>query len=124
MYTVQLSDGSRHELSANIIAVILCAQVYEQGHQQLIFQEITGHWTNAEYENNIPVKTGSNFHLPKTTKGWEIQVTFHDESTAWLPMHEGRMSNPIELAEYAVLSWLADEPAFCMVGAVCTLYVL
>jgi membrane-bound lytic murein transglycosylase MltF len=68
MYTVQLSDGSHHELSANIIAENLYAKVNKQGHQQLIFQEIIGHWTNAEYENDMPVKTGSNFHLPKTTK--------------------------------------------------------
>jgi hypothetical protein len=36
MYTVQLSDGSHRELSANIIAENLYAQVNEQGHQQLI----------------------------------------------------------------------------------------
>jgi hypothetical protein len=112
MYTVQLSDGSHHELSANIIAENLYAQVNEQGHQQLIFREIIRHRTNEEFTNEMPIKTGSNFHLPKTTKGWEIQVSFWDESTAWLPMNEVQMSNPIELAEYAVMSWIAKEPAF------------
>jgi hypothetical protein len=54
----------------------------------------------------------SNFHLPKTMKGWEIQVSFRNESTAWLPMNEVRMSNPVELAEYTVMSRIAKEPAF------------
>jgi hypothetical protein len=112
MYTVQLSDGSHRELSANIIAENLYSQVNEQGHQQLIFWEIIGHRTNEEYTNEMPIKTGSNFHLPKTTKGWEIQVSFCNKSTAWLPMNKVRMSNPIELAEYAVMSWIAREPAF------------
>jgi hypothetical protein len=62
---------------------------------------------NAEYVNNILIKTGSNFHLPKTTKGWEIQVGFRDESTAWLPMNEVQISNPIELEEYTVMSQIA-----------------
>jgi hypothetical protein len=109
MYTVQLSDGSHCELSANIIAENLYAQVNEQGHQQLIFWEIIGHRTNGEYTNEMPIKTGSNFHLPKTTKGWEIQVSFCNKSTAWLLMNEVRMSNPIELAEYAVMSRIAKE---------------
>jgi hypothetical protein len=65
MYTVQLSDGSHHELSANIIAKNLYSQVNEQGHQQLIFWEIIGHRTNEEYTDEMPIKMGSNFHLPK-----------------------------------------------------------
>jgi hypothetical protein len=69
----------------------------------------------VEYDNEMLTKTGSNFLLPKTTKGWEIQVSFRDESTAWLPMNEVWMSNPIELAEYAAMS-------ICMVGPPCTLY--
>jgi hypothetical protein len=70
MYTVQLSDGSHHKLSANIIAENLYAQVNEHRHHQLIFQEIIGHQTNAEYDNEMPIKTGLNFHLSKTMKGW------------------------------------------------------
>jgi hypothetical protein len=53
MYTVQLSDGSHCELSANIIAENLYAQVNEQGHQQLIFREIFGHRTNGDYTNDM-----------------------------------------------------------------------
>jgi hypothetical protein len=83
-----------------------------QGHQQLIFQEIFGHKTNGEYTNEFPIKTGSNFHLPKTTKGWEIQVSFHNKSTAWLPLNELRMLNPIKLADYAIMSQIAEDPAF------------
>jgi hypothetical protein len=122
MYTVHLSDGSHHKLSANIIAENLYAQVNEQGHQQLIFWEIIGHQTNSEYTNDIPIKTVSYFHIPKTTKVWEIQVVFRDKSTAWLPMNEVRMSNPIELAEYARMSHIAEEPEFAwwVQHALCT----
>jgi hypothetical protein len=60
--------------------------------------------------------------LPRTTKGWEIQVVFCDESTTWLAMNEVQMSNLIELAEYAVMSQIAKEPVFAwwVPHALCT----
>jgi hypothetical protein len=47
-----------------------------------------------------------------TTAGWKIYVEFMDGTTAWLPLKDVKESNPIELAEYAILNRIDDEPAF------------
>jgi hypothetical protein len=44
--------------------------------------------------------------------GWHIEVAFSDGMTAWLPLKEVKKSNPIKLAEYAVLNRIYEEPAF------------
>ena len=54
-----------------------------------------------------------NHQQPKmTTAGWKIYVEFTDGTTAWLPLKDVKESNPIELAEYAILNRIDDEPAF------------
>ncbi len=54
-----------------------------------------------------------NHQQPKmTTAGWKIKVEFMDGTTAWLPLKDVKESNPIELAEYAILNCIDDEPAF------------
>jgi hypothetical protein len=35
-----------------------------------------------------------------------------DKSTSWLKLKDLKVSNPVELAEYAVANWIAEEPAF------------
>ena len=47
-----------------------------------------------------------------TTKGWNIQIKWKDESLSWHSMSKVKSSNPIELAEYAVSNKLSDDPAF------------
>jgi hypothetical protein len=42
------------------------------------------------------------------TIGWELLVMWKDQSMSWVPLKDLKVSNPVELAEYAV----ADEPAF------------
>jgi hypothetical protein len=41
-----------------------------------------------------------------------IYVEFTDGTTAWLPLKDVKESNPIELAEYAILNRIDDKPAF------------
>jgi hypothetical protein len=48
----------------------------------------------------------------KTTKSWQLLVSWKDGTTDWLPLKELKASNPIELAEYAVANKIAEEPAF------------
>jgi hypothetical protein len=48
----------------------------------------------------------------KTTAGWKLQVEFSDGSTDWIPLKDLKNSNPIQLAEYAILNKIDDEPAF------------
>ena len=111
-YQVRFTDGSHQELTANLIAENLYSQVNEHGHQQLLFKEIDGIRFVGDAALPERLKKGSNVHLPKTTAGLEIRVVWKDGTHAWLPMVEVKDSNPIELAEYAVLTGYDKEDTF------------
>ena len=56
-------------------------------------------------------KYGETFEK-RTTRGWEICVSWKDGSTDWVSLKDMKNSYPIELAEYAVQANIIDEPAF------------
>jgi hypothetical protein len=39
-------------------------------------------------------------------------MLWKDKSTSWVKLKDLKASNPIELAEYAVVNRIAEEPAF------------
>ena len=47
-----------------------------------------------------------------TTKGWDVQVKWSDQSSSWIPLKLIKESNPIEVAEFAVSNGFSKEPAF------------
>jgi len=55
---------------------------------------------------------GSNKTLRKTTKGWFLEILWRDDTTSWEPLKNLRVSNPVEIAEYAVADKLVEEPVF------------
>ena len=59
------------------------------------------------------VQRGTNRHLRKMTKGWQLCVKWKDSTTTWERLADLKESNPIDVAEYAVANSLQDhEPAF------------
>ena len=38
-----------------------------------------------------------------TTRGWKLQVEWKDGSISWVPLKDLKASNPVELAEYALV---------------------
>ena len=44
--------------------------------------------------------------------GWDLCVEWRDGSTDWVPLKELKESNPVQVAEYAVVNDLANLPAF------------
>ena len=54
-YTVEMSDGSSQELTANIIAELMFAQVDSEGHHYQLLQEITDH---RKERSEIPISDG------------------------------------------------------------------
>jgi Reverse transcriptase (RNA-dependent DNA polymerase) len=48
----------------------------------------------------------------KMTKGWELLVRWDDETSTWVRLADLKESNPVEVAEYAVLHRINKEPAF------------
>jgi len=114
-YEVEYADGHVEELTANIIAENLIAQVDDEGRRQMMLSEVIDHRVLSDaiprsqgtYENAYGVKRNK-----ATTRGWQILVEWRDGSTDWIELKDLKESYPVELAMYAVNNNISDEPAF------------
>jgi hypothetical protein len=115
LYEVEYPDGYRASLTANSIAENMFAQTDMEGHRHVLFEEIVDHRTDGselkQQDAFITTQTGTK-RRRQTTKGWEILVQWKDGSTTWVTLKDMKESYPLQLAEYAVLNRLADEPPF------------
>ena len=114
-YEVEYIDGTTETLTANIIAENLLAQVDEEGHRQVMLDEIIDHRIGPEAvkKEEALVETSDGRKRPmRTTVGWEICVQWKDGSTEWVALKDLKQSYPIELADYAIQSKIEDEPVF------------
>ncbi len=59
----------------------------------------------------VTLKSG-NVKLKITTQGWQLLMLWKDKLMSWVKLKDLKASNPVELAEYAVANWIAEEPAF------------
>ena len=90
-YEVEYADGHVEELTANIIAENLFAQVDEEGRRQMMLGAIMDHRVSQEA---IPRSQGTyvNHHGVKrqkmTTRGWELLVEGKDGSTDWVALKD------------------------------------
>ena len=115
LYEIEFIDGSTEVMAANVIAENLLSQVDQEGHRQLMLDEITNHRKTA---SAIPIEDGTYITSHRatrrkiTTKGWEIFVQWKDGSSNWVALKDMKNLFPIELADYAVNNGLASEPAF------------
>ena len=113
---VKFDDGNIEILSANIIAEIVLAQVDEEGHKQMLLQEIIDH--RVDTSQAIPKEKGNytNQHGVKTkiwtTKGWQLCIEWRDGSTDWISLKDIKQSYPVEAAVYARDNQIDEEPAF------------
>ena len=48
----------------------------------------------------------------KTTKGWKLQVLWNDNLISWIDLKYLKDSNPVDVAEFAVIAGIDNEPAF------------
>ena len=114
-YEVEFEDGSYDRYQANVIAENIYSQTDDEGRETLLLDEIYGHRKDG---NAIPISRGhtlSSNGEPRrkiTTAGWHIKVRWKDGSTDELPLSVVKESNPIELAEYATVAGIQEEPAF------------
>jgi hypothetical protein len=114
-YEVQYVDGHVEELTANLIAENLIAQVDEEGRRQMMLSTIIDHrvlpdaipQSKGTYANSYGVK-----RRKTTTRGWELLVEWRDGSNDWVALKDLKDSYPVELAIYATDRNIADEPAF------------
>lgn len=113
-YEVEYRDGTIEIMSANTIAENLLAQVDEEGHRQLLLDEIIDHRSNdtaIKREDGFIERKGQKYRK-LTTRGWELCVQWKDGSTNWIALKDLKDSYPVELATYARDNKLVEEPAF------------
>ena len=120
VYEVDFGDGNYFDYSANIITENLYQQVDNSG--SYIFKSIVDHRKTesaiSKGEGWIKIQSGQNRRLI-TTKGWDIKIEWSDGTQSWVPLRDLKESNPIQLAEYAYMKELQDEPAFAWWVAHC-----
>jgi hypothetical protein len=112
---MEFPDGTETEYAANIIAESMDAQADLDGNQYLLLNESIDH----KSDGNAVHIDDSHFLTPtvqkkirRTTKGWKICVQWKDESTTWEDLKDLKESNPVQLAEYAIMNKLVSQPAF------------
>jgi hypothetical protein len=47
-----------------------------------------------------------------TTQGWDLLIQWKDGTMSWEPLKNLKESNPVQVAEFAILNGIADEAAF------------
>jgi hypothetical protein len=91
------------------------AQVNDEGNMFQLLDEIMDHKkddTAIDIANGTVTTSSGNVKPKITTQGWQLLVLWKDKSTSWVKLKDLKVSNPVELAEYAVANWIVDEPAF------------
>ena len=90
-YDIELIDGTTETLTANIIAENLLVQVDEEGHRQLLLDEIIDYRRNndAVHKSDSFIETNTgNRQRKMTKKGWEICVLWKYGSTNWMALKD------------------------------------
>ena len=115
VYEVEMPDGTYADYQANNLIENLMNNVDDDGRTEMIMDEILDHRTNEEAvpkEDGWVQNSAGTSKRAITTKGWDIKVQWSDSSTNWVPLRDIKESNPIEVAEYAIRTNIADQPAF------------
>jgi hypothetical protein len=114
-YDVEFTDGTTEKYAANVIAENMYAQVDDEGNMFQLLLEIMDHkkdGTAIDISNGMVTSAYGNTKPKITTQGWTLLVMWKDQSMSWVKLKDLKASNPIELAEYAVVNHIAEEPAF------------
>ena len=114
-YNVEISDVSSQELTANIFAELMFAQVYSEVHHYQLLQELTDHMKDR---SAIPISDGmvrshnDNMVPKKTTQVWDLLADWKDGSSSCISLKYLKAFNPVDIAKYAAGKRLDAEPAF------------
>ncbi len=93
------------EYSTNVIAESIYSMVDIIDHRVDMNQAVlcNNAWT---------VNHKGDWRQKQITKGWELCVSWKDQSIAWIPQKDLKESNLVQVAEYAMSNGIGNEPAF------------
>jgi hypothetical protein len=115
MFEVEFLDGHTAAMTANAITENLFAQVDQDGHRQLLLDEVIDYRSTKDAvskEDGFITARSGNKRRVTTTKGWELLIRWKDGSETWTALKDMKESYPVQTAEFAKASGIADEPAF------------
>jgi hypothetical protein len=123
-YKVEFTDGTTERYTANVIAENMYAQVDNEGNMFQLLDEIMDRKkddTAIDIANSTVTTSSGNVKPEITTQGWQLLMLWKDKLTSWVKLNDLKVSNPIELAEYAVANRIVEEPAFkwCVSNTLC-----
>jgi hypothetical protein len=113
-YEVEFPDGEVAELTANAIAQAMYASCDDDGNEYLLFDCIVDHKKNdkALTKETQPMSHNGRTSMRRSTAGWHLCVQWLDGSTSWQSLKDLKESYPLQVAEYAVIQGIDNEPAF------------
>ena len=114
MYEIQFDDGHTESYTANRIAENIYEQLDDEGNKFKLIKEII---EQKEDNTAIPKEAGTftlkgRTHQKKTTRGCSLCILWKNSSTLWEPLKDLKESNTLEVAEYAVMNGIQNEPTF------------
>ena len=114
-YEVEFKDGTYSDYSANVLIENIMNSADDNGQTSLFLDEIVGHRFNKDA---VPESEGW-YVTPQgakkrtiTTKGCDINVSWKDGTTSWIPLKDMKEANPLEVAEYAHRNLIDNHPVF------------
>jgi hypothetical protein len=106
-------DGHVQELSANAVINAIYNQIDEEGYDSSLFRDIIEHRKTKIVKETDEAQEQLNSNTNHcTTMGWDICIAWQDGSTSWHPLSDVKNSFQLQLAKYAKLNKLDNEPAF------------
>ena len=115
-YKVEYEDGTKEILPANILAENILSQVDEDGHKQLLFEEIIDHRSNSDAikceDGHVTNPINGYKHKKRTTKGWDLCVQWKGGNTSWVAFKDMKHGFPIQVARYAIKHGIDKELTF------------
>ena len=83
------------------------SQVYSRGHHYQVLTEVTDHkkdYSAIATMGGFIKSSSGKLHRKRTTCGWKLLVECKYGSIYWVPLKYLKHSNPVDLAEYAVVN--------------------
>ena len=114
-YDVEFRDGTLRAFTANQIATNMFAQVDEEGRRFMLMDEIIDHRKTEDavsHQDAMFTDKNGRQHQRKTTKGWDLLISWKDGSTNWVKLKDVKEDFPTQVADYAKANKLEKEPAF------------
>ena len=114
-YEVDLYDGLTDGYFSNIISENLYYQLDSQGHQNLVMSGIVDYKIDGSTVTNEYGFTWNHSNIPKKTiKGCEFLIEFKYQKITWVDIKYINQAIPIELDEYALANYIADNPGLAL----------